>query len=84
MSNPTLLGLAAGLVLATNASSAIINVPADQPTIQAAILGQELGCHRRLRSEGSDWNLGLGAGALYSCSGSSAVEPGEGQMEMSA
>ncbi len=34
---PTWLGIAAVLVLATNAAAAIINVPGDQPTIQAGI-----------------------------------------------
>ncbi len=33
----TFLGIAAGLVLATNGSADIINVPADFTTIQAAI-----------------------------------------------
>ena len=37
MSNPTLLGIAAGLVLATNGSADIINVPVDFASIQAAI-----------------------------------------------
>ncbi len=33
----TFLGIAAGLVLATNAHAVIINVPADQGTIQLGI-----------------------------------------------
>ncbi len=33
----TFLGIAAAVVLATNAHAAIINVPGDQPTIQAGI-----------------------------------------------
>ena len=37
MSNPTLLGIAAGAMLATSGSADIINVPGDQPTIQAGI-----------------------------------------------
>ena len=37
MNNQTLLGLAAGLVLASNGFAAIINVPGDFATIQAAI-----------------------------------------------
>ncbi len=36
-------------------------------------------CHRQFRSEASDCNLGF-RWALHSCSESSAVEPGEGQM----
>ncbi len=50
--------------------------------LQAAILGHDSACHRRVRSKASDLNLGFRGGALHSCSppDSSAVEPGEGQM----
>ncbi len=48
---------------------------------QSAVLGQNATCHRRCRSEASDWNLGFRGGALHSRSESSAVEPGESQME---
>ncbi len=37
MNNPTLLGIAAGLVLASNGYAAIINVPGDELAIQAGI-----------------------------------------------
>ena len=49
------------------------------------LLGADLrpdsACHRRFRSEAGDWNLGLRDGALHPYSRSSAVEPGEDQME---
>ncbi len=46
----------------------------------ATVLGQDSACHRRFRTEASDWNVGFLGEALHSRSESSAVEPGEGQM----
>ncbi len=48
--------------------------------LQAAVLGQDSALDRRFRSKTSGLELGLSGGALHSCSESSAVEPGEGQM----
>ena len=36
--------------------------------LQAAVLGQNCACHRRFRTEASDWDLGFGGGALHSWS----------------
>ena len=52
----------------------------EQHGLQAAVFGQDSACHRRFRTEASDWNSGFRRGALHSCSESSAVEPGGGQM----
>ncbi len=49
------------------------------PGARDLTLGQDSACHRLLRTEASDWNLGFRVGALHSCSELSAVEPNEGQ-----
>ena len=33
--------------------------------VPLAVLGQDSACHRRFRSESSDWNLGFPGGALH-------------------
>ncbi len=33
-------------------------------SLKAAVLGQDSACHRRFRSEASDWNLGFRGGVM--------------------